>query len=123
MFEVTELQDGSTLVEGTDSKGVEGQCILHSHAWSAYQHYLSQTAAMEEFDKTVEEFFAPLTAAADKLVEETTNPWQILTVGEDVEGVEAQKFVLDSDGIILRMLAETDGAQLRWVNNVLVAVK
>lgn len=123
MFEVTPLLDGRTLVEGTDIKGVEGRTVLSSPAWRAVLDYRKQDEAMAEFDKTVEAFFAPLTEAADKLAETTVNPWATVTIGESVEGVTAREVTLDEQGIILRLLAETDGSMLRWVGNDLVAVQ
>ena len=123
MFEVTPLLDGRTLVEGTDIKGVEGRTVLSSPAWQAVLDYRKQDEAMAEFDKTVEAFFAPLTEAADKLAETTVNPWATVTIGESVEGVTAREVELDEQGIILRLLAETDGSMLRWVGNDLVAVQ
>ena len=123
MFEVTPLLDGRTLVEGSDIKGVEGRTVLSSPAWQAVLDYRKQDEAMAEFDKTVEAFFAPLTEAADKLAETTVNPWATVTIGESVEGVTAREVKLDEQGIILRLLAETDGSMLRWVGNDLVAVQ
>ena len=123
MFEVTPLLDGRTLVEGSDIKGVEGRTVLSSPAWQAVLNYRKQDEAMVEFDKTVEAFFATLTEAADKLAETTVNPWATVTIGESVEGVTAREVKLDEQGIILRLLAETDGSMLRWVGNDLVAVQ
>jgi hypothetical protein len=127
MFEVTELLDGRTLVEGTDAKGVEGRTVLCSPAWDAVLRFRAEGEAMAEFDKTVEAFFAPLTEAADKLEAAAlgkSNPWSTITVGEDVEGKEAREVHLDRDGILLRLLAETDGAMLRWADeSTLVAIK
>jgi PAS domain-containing protein len=122
MFEVTSLLDGRTLVEGTDIKGVQGRTVLWSPAWQAVLDYRKQDEAMAEFDKTVEAFFAPLTEAADKLAETTVNPWGTVTLGENVEGVTAREVQLDSQGVILRLLAETDGSMLRWVGDDLVAI-
>jgi hypothetical protein len=123
MLEVTELQDGGVLVEGTDVKGVDGRTVLYSPAWQEVLAYREQVAAMEEYDAEVEKFFAPLVKAAEKVTTGSENPWATVTVGEDVEGVEAQQFKLDSAGIVLRLLAETDGSSLRWVNDTLVAIK
>lgn len=124
MFEVTPLLDGRTLVEGTDVKGNEGSTTLWSPSWNAYNLAVAQTAAMQEFDSTVEAFFKPLTDAVDKLKADDENPWATVSVGEAVEGKQAWTIDLDSEGIILRLLAETDGSKLRWVgDNQLVAVK
>jgi succinate dehydrogenase flavin-adding protein (antitoxin of CptAB toxin-antitoxin module) len=120
MFEVTQLLDGRTLVEGTDAKGVAGSIVLYSPTWEAVLRFRAEGEAMAEFDATVEAFFAPLTEAADKLEAAalgTSNPWGTVTVGEDIEGKEAREVHLDQQGILLRLLAETDGAMLRWVSN------
>lgn len=125
MFEVTPLADGRTLVEGADARGKEGSIALWSPAWTAYQEFLVKTEAMAKFDKTVEDFFAPLVEASEELATATEDTWAEITVGENVEGVTARTFRLDPAGRILRILAETDGSSLRWINNgtELVAVK
>jgi hypothetical protein len=125
MFEVTPLLDGRTLVEGTDVKGNAGSTTLWSPSWAAYVQATAQAEALEEFDATVEAFFKPLTDAADALNKvNEPDEWGTVTVGEDVEGKQARTIVLDSDGILLRQLAETDGSKLRWVgNDQLVAIK
>lgn len=124
MFEVTALLDGRTLVEGSDIKGKDGSTILYSPAWEAVQRFKAQDAAVAEFDAQVVAFFKPLTDAAEKLQVKETNPWATVTIGEDVEGKQAREVSLDRDGILLRLLAETDGSMLRWVgDNQLVAVQ
>ena len=73
----------------------------------------------------VSEFFKPLTDAADAFnakLARPTNMWGTVTIGETVEGKTARSFELDEAGIVLRILDETDGSSLRWVNGDLVAV-
>lgn len=125
MFEVTPLQDGSTLVEGTDSRGNTGSAVLYSPAWKAVVDARTQAAAMEEFDATVEAFFAPIVEAADKLTKVDENPWATVTIGEAVEGKTPQTIRLDPEGIVLRVLEEGDSDNLRWVagGTQLVVVK
>lgn len=125
MFEVTPLLTGGTMVTGTDATGKEGSTVLWSNAWAAAQLAQQQDAAMAEFDASVEAFFAPLTEAADKLASlNEPSEWETVTIGEKVEGQSAKVIRLDHDGILLRLLAETDGSSLRWLDqSTLVAVK
>lgn len=124
-FTVTPLVSGGYLVEGQDSKGVEGTTVLHSASWDYVLHVKAHEVADAEFNATVEEFFKPLTDAAEahvKALAGPTNEWATVTVGETVEGKTARTLELDEAGIILRILDETDGSSLRWVNGDLVAV-
>jgi hypothetical protein len=124
-FTVTPLVSGGYLVEGQDSKGVDGTTVLHSQSWDYVQHLRTHEVAQAEFDATVEEFFAPLTDAASAFnakLAGPTNEWGTVTIGETVEGKEARVLDLDEAGIVLRILDETDGSSLRWVGGDLVAV-
>jgi len=125
MFEVTPLLTGGTMVRGTDVTGAEGSTVLWSDAWTAVLKAKAQAEAMEEFDASVEAFFAPLTEAADKLASiNDESEWASVTIGEVVEGKSATIIPLDHDGVLLRLLAETDGSSLRWLDqSTLVAVK
>lgn len=125
MFEVTPLVTGGTMVRGTDSTGAEGATVLWSEAWDAAQAARAQSEAMAEFDEAVEAFFAPLTEAADKVASiNEPSEWATVTIGEDVEGKAAHVIKLDEHGILLRLLAETDGSSLRWLDDAtLVAIK
>lgn len=125
-FTITPLLDGGTLVEGTDSKGKDGTTILRSKRWAAVQHYLAHQQASEVFDEAVKEFFKPLTDAADQAKAAITKPeskWGTYEITSGVEGERAESIELDSDGIILRIIAEGQSDLLRWVgDNQLVAV-
>lgn len=124
-FTVTPLVSGGYLVEGQDSKGVEGTTVLHSQSWDYVQHLRTHEVAEKDFDAIVEEFFAPLTDAAaafNAKLAGPTNEWGSVTIGETVEGKTARTLDLDEAGIVLRILDETDGSSLRWVSGDLVAV-
>jgi hypothetical protein len=124
-FSVTPLVSGGYLVEGQDSKGAEGTTVLHSDRWDYVLHQRNHVVAQEAFDLAVDEFFKPLTEAAEahnKLIAGPTNEWGTVTIGEKIEGRNPVSVNLDEDGIILRILDETDGSSLRWVNGKLVAV-
>lgn len=122
MLEITKLADGRTLVEGTDSRGNEGSTILQSSAWDAVLRARKQIAATEEFDAAVEAFFAPLTEVADRLTENPVDDYSIVEIGETVEGSLSRVIELDTDGILLRVLEETDGSGLRWVHGTELVV-
>jgi hypothetical protein len=124
-FTVTPLVSGGYLVEGQDSKGVEGTTVLHSQSWDYVQHLRTHEVAEAEFDQMVDEFFKPLTDAAaafNAKLAGPTNEWGTVTIGETVEGKTARSLDLDEAGIVLRILDETDGSSLRWVSGDLVAV-
>jgi hypothetical protein len=128
-FTVTPLVSGGYLVEGQDSKGVDGTTVLHSQSWDYVQHLRTHEVAEAEFNDTVEAFFKPIVDAADAFnakLAGPTNQWGTVTIGETVEGKQARTLDLDEAGIVLRILDETDGGSLRWVSaggtDVLVAV-
>lgn len=124
-FSVTPLVSGGHLVEGQDSKGVDGTTVLHSAAWDYVQHLRAHEVADADFEATVEEFFKPLTDAADAHIaalKPASSEFTSVTFGEDIEGKAARTIELDEAGIILNILANTDGSSLRWVNDTLVAV-
>ena len=124
-FTVTPLVSGGYLVEGQDSKGVDGTTVLHSQSWDYVQHVRTHEVAQAEFDAMVDQFFKPLTDAAEAFNAKLggpTNEWGTVTIGETVEGTTARTLELDEAGIVLRILDETDGSSLRWVNGDLVAV-
>jgi len=124
---VTPLISGGYLVKGTDNEGTKGSTILTSDRWDLVLHLRNHKVAEEEFDRTVEEFFKPLTDAADKAkatIAGATSEWGKVTIGENVEGSHAQVVDLDEDGIILQILAEGNQNQLLWVgDDKLVAVQ
>ena len=124
-FTVTPLVSGGHLVEGQDSKGVDGTTVLHSASWGYVQHLKIHEVADAEFDATVEAFFAPLTDAAEAHVAALTpasSKFTSVKFGEDVEGKSARTVELDEAGVVLNILDSTDGSSLRWVNGTLVAV-
>ena len=125
MFVVTPLLTGGTMVRGSDVTGAEGSVVLWSDAWAAVQKAKAQAEAMKVFDASVVAFFAPLTEAADKLATiDEPSEWESVTIGEAVEGQDANVIHLDNAGVLLRLLDETDGSSLRWLNEAtLVAIK
>ena len=120
MLEVIKTLDGRTYVKGTDSEGNSGSCVLHTPAWDAGLTLRAQMAAQVEFDAEVDKVFGGITAVAEKIndiVSGKSNPWAVITIGENIEGQQAYELDLDNDGILLRLLDETDGSMLRWIND------
>jgi hypothetical protein len=122
-FTTSPLIGGETLVEGIDNAGVSGSTILFDPAWTSYQDRLRLASAMEEYDEKVKEFFAPLVEAAEAVKQGDKKDWRHITVSEGSEGSPAEVIHLGHDGILLRILAETDGSSLRWINGTLVALE
>lgn len=127
MFTVTPLMGGGTLVEGTDVTGKEGRTILVSDRWEMLKSIRLHKQAAEVFDAQVEEFFKPITDAAEAakaIAHPVTEDWSRVVVTEGTEGTEPEVVTLDMDGIILRLLDETDGSMLRWIGeDTLVAIQ
>lgn len=125
-FTVTPLVGGGSLVEGTDAAGKDGTAILRSETWNEVVRYQQQVQAVAEFDEKVDEFFAPLLDAVDSLkAAEDETGWDVVVLKDEVEGVDEEPEVrikLDTDGTVLRVLAEGDHDQLRWVGSTLVVV-
>jgi hypothetical protein len=127
MFTITPLMGGGTLVEGTDVTGKEGRTILVSDKWDMLQSVRAHKEAQSVFDTQVEEFFKPLTDAAEQAVaiaHPQSENWSRVVLTEATEGVKAEVIELDMDGILLRLLEETDGSMLRWIgDDTLVAIQ
>ena len=125
-FTTVALMGGGTLVEGTDCTGKAGRTILVSDRWDMYNHVIKHKAAEEIFSAAVAEVLAPITDAAERvedLMAEPANEWSKVVISEGTEFEAAETVELDMDGIILRLLAETDGNLLRWIgDDTLVAV-
>lgn len=121
-FTTSTLVDGSVLVEGTDDAGVTGSLVLMDRGWAAYQAHVAHSAAVEEFDAAVAKFFKPLVKAAEKAQGKEKKDWSFITVTEPVDAVPGFGIELGPEGVILRIIAETDGSSLRWVNGALVAL-
>jgi hypothetical protein len=125
-FTTTRLVDGRVLVAGSDKYSVSGQTVVDATEWDEVNADSAYSKAAEDFDAAVADFFAPLTAAADKLNESLEVPQDAdsyVVISEAVEGVEAKDRVLhhlSNDSIILRLVERGDHDRLVWVNDQLV---
>jgi hypothetical protein len=125
-FTTTPLMSGGVLVEGTDVTGKTGTTILLSDRWEMVQSVKRHEAAQAVFDTAVTEHFKALVDAAEvaaMVAHPQRTDWANVTISEGSEGSPAEVVALDPDGVILRLLEETDGSLLRWVgDDVLVAI-
>jgi hypothetical protein len=125
-FTTQPLMGQRVMVRGTDSAGVEGSCVLSSAQWEDVKTHQQYDQAEDAFTKAVDEFFAPLIAAAEaanKQVEKKADdPMSYVVLKEEVDsvmGTPAQLIRLDRDSIILRLIEAGDTDRLVWVNDQL----
>lgn len=124
-FTVLALTGQRALVRGTDFTGMTGETVLDSTEWTNVKAQLSHRDAHSEFDEAVEEFFAPLMAAVEKLQQGATPAGSSDEYVTLVEGTEAQqgqdevRIQLNHDSIVLRLVERGDFGRLVWVNGTL----
>jgi hypothetical protein len=117
-FTTTELQSGGVLVTGTDINGDKGRTVLKSPVWDAVKQSKRQQEAAEKVDAVIEQMLAPLNEVLNEIAEDLddSNDWRTYIINEGAEGEPTVGVTLDDDGVLLRLLAETDGSMLIWVN-------
>ena len=124
-FTVTALlADGEFKVVGTDGAGVYGETKLVSQDWQLVLDTRRHEEASEVFDKGVREMTKPLRKAikkANKIAHPSTNPWSKVVISKGTEFEPEIAVYLDPAGQMLRMLEETGGKNLSWLNGELVA--
>lgn len=124
-FTTTRLTGHRVLVEGTDIRGNEGTTVLDSQQWDDLAAHSQYHQDVDAFDAAVEEFFAPLTTAAEALEakrQQAEDPLTYVVMSEGVDGQEARAEVrvrLSNDSILLRLLEAGDTDRLIWVNDTL----
>jgi hypothetical protein len=126
-FTTQKLANHRVLVEGKDINGYEGRMVLDSAEWDHLAQERAASDATEEFDFEVESFYAPLTAAADRLVEAAQavgaeDPLFSEVIREGTQGVDAVNTVrihLSKDSVILKLIELGKTARLVWVADVL----
>ena len=121
-FTLKYLTDNRVYVYGTNDAGMQHETILDGTVLrEIHKHYLEHKAG-DAYDRTVEQFFAPLTDAAGMLqmVQQPLkeDPAFVYVVEEGVEpikGVEPEAYKLDHDGAVLRLLEAGNVDRLIWV--------
>lgn len=125
MFNITELANDNVLVEGTDVRGNDGQQVLQASQWFERKRRQEVAQAHDEFDASVEAFFAPIAEAAAALEEAhklQIDPLLYVVEQEAVEGraPQAERLVqLDTASVILRAIEGGHTDRLIWVNGEL----
>ena len=122
-FTTTDLVNNRVLVEGTDRLGHIGRTVLDSTQFLELSARDDHSLAHEAFDAEVRAFYAPLTAAAEKLeAAQQVQAEDLFTevVQEAVEATAGQQEIrvrLSRDTVILRLIEQGDDERLIWVND------
>lgn len=125
-FNITQLAGNKVLVDGTDYRGTTGETILDGAGFANLQEQERLRDAHAEFDASVEDFFAPLLEAAEKLDakhEVVLDPLTNIVIDEGSEGEvrrSATIIELDTDTAILRAIDSGNTDRLVWVKDELV---
>lgn len=124
-FTTLNLTNERVLVKGTDVFGGSGSTTLDATQWNELKIRKDLKAAQEDFDAAVEEFYAPLMAAAEKaekVLEKPEDSAAFVVLDEGTEGVshrDKQIVALTRDSIILRLIESGNTDRLIWVNDEL----
>lgn len=121
-FRTTALAGNRILVDGND--GVDNhKVILDAEEFNGLHTRDLQLAAGEAFDKAVEDFFAPLTAASEALAtaaKPDRDPAFFIVIEEgSVGSVEQREIVhyLEKDTVVLRLIEQGSTDRLIWVGD------
>lgn len=120
-FSVTRLIGSRALVRGDDVTGATGQVVLDTTQWDELNQHKAMDVASKEFDAAVEEFFAPLTKAAEAMGKTVARPedslnFVVLSEGVDsVAGTPAHVVQLTHDSKVLRLIEAGNDQRLVWV--------
>ena len=122
-FSLKYLTGNRVYVYGTNDAGLPHEVVLDGTVLRELQQHHLVHKAGDAYDRTVEEFFAPLTDAAEmlQLMQQPleADPAFVYMVDEGiepVEGVEPEAYKLDHDGAVLRLLEAGDIDRLIWVS-------
>ena len=126
LFNITKLAGHKLLVTGDANQAV----VLDTTEWNGVAAIIAEHEAQHTYDEKVEEFFAPLQAAADELEKITLgaaaqDPAFIVTLHDKVEGVESKEAVrlhLSNEATIVRLLLAGDFSRLIWVGDKEIAI-
>ena len=126
IFNVTELAGHRALVTGDANQ----QCILDTTERDELRFLIENREVDEMFNQDIEDFFDPLTRAAERhdrhheLLAQQFNQADdpafnfVLKAGvEGVEAVEEERVVLSHDSVVLRLIDSGRTDRLVWVGN------
>lgn len=121
-FTTATLTNDRVMVKGTDRFGTEGTTVLDGSEWAQVKRHQAFHTAESAFDQSVEEFFAPLMAAADQLEQALSVPkpdpitYVVLDEGEEgTDGRERSVIKLSPDSVVLRIIESGETDRLVWV--------
>lgn len=122
-FTLKYLTGNRVYVYGTNDAGIPHEVVLDGTVLREIQKHHWEHKAGDAYDRTVEEFFAPLTDAAEtlQLVQQPleADPAFVYVIEKGVkpvEGVKPEAYKLDHDGAVLRLLEAGDIDRLIWVS-------
>ena len=126
IFNVTELAGHRALVTGDANQ----QCILDTTERDELRLLIENREVDQMFDEDIEDFFAPLTQAAElhdrrhellaQQFNQADDPAFSLVLKEAVEGVEGveeERVILSHDSVVLRLIDSGRTDRLVWVGN------
>jgi hypothetical protein len=123
MFTTKNLTNERVLVQGADVDGVKGQVVLDASQWLELKARADVKTAGAEFDTAVEEFYAPLLEAAERVGKALERPTDslahvVLDEGEEPRMGRAPQIVhLTKDSMILRLIEDGNTDRLVWVGD------
>lgn len=128
-FNVQTMLGQTAVVSGTDINGRTGSTTVSTAQWEELNGRTGFSKAQKDFDQAVEDFFKPLTEAADKataaMAGKTQDPVEFVVLAEATTGVQAkpaQIVALSKDSIILRLIEEGTTDRLVWVDDTTLGV-
>lgn len=127
-FTVQSMLGNQALVSGTDSLGNTGKTVVDTSQWDELIARDNYSAAVEDFESAVAEFFAPLTEAAEAAAEASvpqSDPMEYVVLKEGVDHVAGQPdevVALTRDSIILRLISEEQTDRLIWVDGFTLGI-
>lgn len=121
-FNTRALANDSFLVTGEDDAGRPCTTVLDGSELMEVRRESNMLLAGQEYDRVVEDFFAPLTAAADLVTDmaapKPMDPAFLYVVDEGQEPVEGRRshiHLLSHDSAVLRLLQTRQSHRLVWV--------
>jgi len=127
-FTTSRMLNSKVLVKGTDLAGTTGSTVVDSSQWDEIKDRQEFSQATDVFEKAVNDFYAPLVAAAENvkaLQNKPTDPIGFVVFEEATEGKAAKPgdlVKLNSDSIILRLVESGDTDRLVWLDESTLGV-
>jgi len=122
-FQVQTMLGNTALITGTDIAGNTGKTQVSTTQWEELKQRQNFSSATADYDKAVEDFFAPLVEAGEKIKEAAAgklqDPAEYVVFDEGTEGVKAQAkqiVQLNKDSMILRFIEEGNTDRLVWID-------